>query len=185
MTAGVLPRVSEILRAVGLAPDFSDIPAAALEAARARGTAIHRLIEGHHYGYVDALEVPVGCGPYLAAYEKFLAESGHEPIHSEILISHPVWHYQGTLDRIGWLNAKRTLLDWKSGVLTPWARYQLAAYFDAWNARYPAERVEAAATVQLMADGRYSYRVVDLAAALPVWHAAVIVYRAQINGGAR
>jgi hypothetical protein len=185
MTAGLLPRVSEILRAVGLAPDFSDIPPAALEAARDRGIAVHRYLEALHYAYATDMEIPPAYMGYVSAYEKFLAESGHEPIHSEITLTHPTWLYQGTLDRMGWLNGRRALLDWKTGVVGATARYQLAAYVDLWNARYPDERVELAATVQLMPDGRYSYRQVDLAAALPVWRAAIVVYRAQQNGGAR
>ena len=50
---GDLPRVTEVLRAVGLGPDFSAVPAATLEHARQRGTALHAAIEWHHEGTLD------------------------------------------------------------------------------------------------------------------------------------
>src|SRR5260370_6649286 len=122
------PRVTHILEAAGLGPDFSGVPRRVLEAARERGTLVHAAIEAHHSGLTP--EVPPFAAPYYAAYLKFLADTGHEPIISEFEIEHPTWRFCGHPDRVGWLVRQRALHDWKCTdalVLKPVAR-QLAGY---------------------------------------------------------
>ena len=176
-----LPRVSEILAAVGLGPDFGPVPPAVLEAARARGTAVHSLIEAHHYGYLDESAITAEVAPYYSAYLKFLAESGHEPTSSEFEVVHPAWHYVGHPDRLGWQLGKRGITDWKTGetVDLPAAGRQLAAYRLAWNALHPTEPVEWLAVVQFKADGTYRFHEITAAEHEPVFLAACVVYRAQ------
>lgn len=178
-----LPRVTEILRAVGLGPDFSGVDDAVLESARSRGTAIHAAIEADHYQY--GLDIPTEFAPYLDAYRKFVAESGHEAVVSERAVIHPTWQYVGHVDRIGWLIQKRCLLDWKTGEtvdLTAGA-YQLAGYRCAWNAAHPTEPVELTAIVQLRKDGTFRYHDINAAEHEPVFLAAVTVYRALKENG--
>lgn len=175
------PRVTHILTAVGLGPDFSGVSEADLSAARDRGTAVHAAIEAHAYGYLDEDAVAPAVAPYLSAYRKFLSESGHEPIASEVVVSHPSWRYRGHVDRVGWLAGVRTLLDWKSGdsVDLQAAALQVTGYVLAWNARRPAEPVQAAAIVNLRSDGTYRLREVVTAEHEQTFLAAVLVYRAQ------
>ena len=104
-----LPRVSEILSAVGLGPDLSMVPPDVLAQAQKRGRAVHEAIEACAYGYLDEAMLDPIVLPYLAAYRRFVAESGHEAIGAEIEVVHPEWHYVGHVDRVGWLLAKRCL----------------------------------------------------------------------------
>ena len=173
-----LPRVTEILAAVGLGQDWSLVPPDVLVAAQKRGTAVHAAIEALAYGYFDEAATDPEIVPYLEAYRAFIAESGHEAIASEIEVMHPTWRYVGHPDRVGWLLGRRCILDFKTGDLGPVA-YQLAGYRAAWNAQHPTEPVDVLAAVQLRAEGTYRLHEVSAAEAEPVFLAAVMVYRAQ------
>jgi hypothetical protein len=178
--ADQLPRVTHILDACGLGPDFSRIPAAVLEAARARGSAVHAAIEAHAYGY-EQEPLPSDAAIRFDAYLKFLAESGHEAICSEREVIHPTWRYVGHLDRVGWLIGKRCILDWKNtdSVDVRAAALQLAGYRMAWNAAHPTEPVDLTGVVQFRSDGTYRFHDINAREAEPVFLAAVTVYHAR------
>lgn len=178
-----LPRVTEILTAAGLAPDFRMVAPDVLERARARGQAVHAAIEADHYGY--EYDLPAEGAPYLDAYRKFLAESGHEPIISEFEVRHPGWQYVGHPDRIGWLLGRRTLFDWKctESVDLPYTGRQLALYRLAWNAEHPTELVEATAALQLKSDGTYRLHELSPADYEQTALAAVVIYQARQREG--
>ena len=176
-----LPRVTQVLAAVGLGPDFTSIPPAILEIAAKRGTMVHEAIEALAYGYFDESAVDFEILPYLDAYRCFVAESGHEAIGSEIVVEHPTWRYQGHLDRVGWLVKRRCILDWKAvaTVDVRAAALQLAGYRCAWNAQHPTAPVDLTAVVQLKGDGTYRYHDLPAAEVEHVFLAALTVYRAQ------
>ena len=183
--SAAFPRVTAILDAVGLGPDFSLVSPAVLEAARARGTLVHAAIEADHYRFV--VDLPAPFAPYLDAYRKFVAESGHEPVRSEFEVTHPQWRYRGHPDRIGWLLGKRVILDWKCTEQPdlPAAGRQLAAYRLAWNVEHPTEPVESTAVLQLKSDGTYRLHELDPQESEPTFLAAVLVYQARQREGRR
>src|SRR5262245_6380737 len=177
------PRVSDILRDVGLDPDFSLVPDHILDAARERGMLVHRAIEALSYGYYEenGHEVPDVCLPYIAAYRKFITDSGAQMIAAEIEVVHGLWRYRGHPDWVGMitkhLTPVRAVLDWKTGAAS-WraSTMQVAAYADAWNHQYVNQPVQAAGIVELRDDGSYRFREVDINEALPHFLAAVSVY---------
>jgi len=171
-----LPRVSEILRATGLGPDLSMVPAVLLEVARRRGSAVHAAVEGLVYRY--DVETPPEAAPYVDAFKKFLVDSTFEPIAAEILVIHPSWRYQGHPDVIGFLSGHRGILDVKTGA-SDGAAYQVAAYVDAWSAQRPTEPATWGAILHLRDDGTYRFDEIDLARSLETFRAAVLVYHAQ------
>jgi hypothetical protein len=174
-----LPSVTAILQAVGLGGDFSRVPAAALEVARARGSAVHAAIEGHHYGYGTDLEDR--WKPYLAGYERFLLETGHKPTLSEFAVESARWRYCGHPDRVGMTLGHRCLYDWKTSdilELKP-VSYQLAAYEQAWNEQHPTQPIHACYAVQLKRDGTYRLHPINTKAVLHVFQAATIVIHAR------
>lgn len=173
MTATALPRVTEILRAVGLAPDFSAVPEAVLEAARERGVARHAAIEADHYGLVEPEQEPL-----LGGYRKFLSDTGHVPWVSEGGMTNKVWGYAGHPDRVGQQGQTVVLIEWKPmGTNLTAATYQLAAYRSCYE---PSTLIDVGLVVELNDD---SYRMTDvtqdLAAAWQIFQAAIVVYRAQ------
>ena len=176
-----LPRVSAILAAVGLGPDFSGVPEAVLENARRRGSEVHAAIEAIVYGYLDESALFEDVVPRIEAYRRFIKESGYETVRTEIEVVHAAWRYQGHPDTVGWLGKTRMILDWKntdSVQLQP-ASLQLAAYRAAWNAQHPTEPVNACAVVQLRGDGTYGIHEVNVAEAEPLWFAACMVHHAK------
>jgi hypothetical protein len=181
MSDRLLPRVTEVLQAVGLGPDFSAVPPEVLEAARARGRAVHNAIEAIVYDYLDEAALAPDVLTRLDAYRRFVKESGYETTHTEIEVEHPAWLYRGHPDTVGWLVGQRAILDWKNTDaldLAP-AAYQLAGYRAAWNAQHPTEPVAALGVVQLKSDGSYRLHEVSAAEAEPVFLAAMMVYRAR------
>jgi hypothetical protein len=175
----IFPRVTEILRATGLAGDFSRIPVPVLEAARVRGVAVHEAIEALVYHY-EGEPLAADEVPYVGAYERFVKDSGFDPIACEIEVIHAAWGYRGHPDLVGWLVSKRAILDVKTGDQTG-AAYQLAAYRLAWNAEHPTEPVEVIAVLELRDHGDPPYRLheIESAGAERVWLAAMIVFQAQ------
>ena len=174
------PRVTAVLRAVGLAPVFPGVAPSVLEAAQARGTAVHEAVEALVYGYLEEAEVPAPAAPYVSAFRKFLAEASFEPIAAERLVEHAAWRYRGHVDLVGWLHGHRALVDVKTGDADG-AAVQVAAYVDAWNVQHPDQAVVAGAVLHLRDDGTYRYEEVELPAAMPVWHAALVVYQALVR----
>lgn len=172
------PRVTEILAATGLGPDFSRVPADVLEAARDRGIEVHAAIEALVYGYLDEESVSTVAAPYLDAYRKFVAESGYEAKYAEIEVTHPAWRYQGHPDSVGFLVGRRVLIDFKSGGAEG-VEYQLAGYRAAWNAERPSEPVEAVAALMLRRDRTYRFIEHSADDAEPIFYAATTVWHAR------
>lgn len=173
-----LPRVTEILAAVNLGPDLSDVPDDVLELGRERGRVVHEAIEALTYGYFDPSTFPPEYEPYLDAYRNFLKDSGFEPKYSEIEIRSERWGYRGHPDLIGFIGTQRVLIDAKSGMAKR-VQYQLAGYRIAFNEERPQEPIVSALSLQLRRDRTYRAREHDMTEAEPVFQAAVIVHGAQ------
>lgn len=179
----ILPRVTQILDAVGLGPDLSGVPDGHLVVARRRGIAVHAAIEADGYGFLDEMTMlDSTTAGYFSGYRKFMVEAQHEPERSEFVVVHQAWRYCGHPDRLGWLPShrgrKRCLLDWKC-VAQPdldAAARQLAGYVLAWESEHPDEPIDITAVVQLRPDGTYRYYGLDARAKIDVFLGAVIVY---------
>jgi len=177
-----LPRVTDILQAVGLGPDLEAVPADVLLSARDRGTAVHQAIEAMVYGYFDPSTFPPEYAGYLDGFRAFLKDSGYEAKYAEIEVRHEPWRYRGHPDNIGFMPAQRgpqrALIDFKSGGAAG-VDYQLAGYALAWNHEHLTEPIHTALAVSLRRNGTYRVREIDLGEAGPIWLAAVTVYHAQ------
>lgn len=185
MATLVLPSVTQVLGDVGLGPDLSSIDPAILATASARGTLVHQAIEAEHYGGLDDMEVAALPEPVrvrFLGYRKFVAETKHKPIVSEIEMVHPAWQYIGHGDRVGWQGKDRTFVDWKCVVAlsVDSVSYQLAAYRMAWEATRPAEPISRVWAVQLLPGDYRVHDVTDrMREATQVFQAALIVWRAR------
>jgi hypothetical protein len=166
----------------GLGFDPTGIPPARLEYARLRGTALHLAIRYHHEGVLDETSLHPDLLPGFEAYLRFLADTKHEPIASELELIHPTYGFMGHADRIGWLNGKRVLLDWKyTEAFQFWpVAYQLAGYRLLWNAVHPTELVTQAFALQLHPKSeKYQLRVVEAEKYEQTFLAALVVWRAR------
>lgn len=170
----VMPSVTQILEVVDRG--LWRVPPDVLEAARLLGTAVHKATELYDLDDLDASSVAPQVAPYLAAWVKFRRESGFRPTSIEHRLYNPVYGYCGTLDRVGQLNDKTSLVDVKSGVAWPSHGPQTAAYAAAVKEQ-EGVRVDARYAVYLGADG--TYRLVEHAdrADWPTFLACLTVHR--------
>ena len=127
--------VTEVLREAGLV-DFSMVPAGLLEAARIRGTRVHRLTELIDRGDTQ-LDVDDDMLGYVDAYERFRKEVPFEIqlIEKEVWSKH--YRYAGRVDRVGLLNGHPSILDYKTGLTVEWWEGLQLAGYEVCLANYP------------------------------------------------
>jgi hypothetical protein len=118
----IVPSVTQVLQSVGL-PDFSGIPANikddVLEWKSGLGKSVHKATELDDLGVVDNYNLDPRTLPFLEAYRRFKRESGFQGVLLEEKICNPTYQYTGTLDRVGVINGKYSLIDFKTGITDP------------------------------------------------------------------
>lgn len=120
----VVPSVTQVLQEAG----FVDTRWYT-EAGRARGEAIHIITELYDSGTLLADAVPEELRGYLAAWRKFLADTGAEVVENECRVFNPTYGYAGTIDRLViWSKKVDAILDIKGGGVGKWEPIQTAAY---------------------------------------------------------
>lgn len=123
----LVPSVTQILAKDGLC-DFSFVEEEIRVRAMERGTSVHWLLQLEDEGALNYRQVPVRLRPYRKAYLAWKERSGFVPELIEYqFISH--YGYAGTIDRFGVLaNGTWAVVDFKTGEIPNWVRYQLSAY---------------------------------------------------------
>lgn len=183
----VVPSVTQVLAAVGLATDWTQMPPAVREAAdakRALGTVVHEACALFDAGTLSWGLLDDAAFGYVTAWEAYVKQ---RQIVEWLLVETPLAHvelqYAGTPDRIGrTLDGTLVLVDIKIGDPTDAAgQYQTAAYaMLAEAAGLAAYRALARECVQLGPAGTFAlspYR--DARQDAAVWRAALTVYHAQ------
>jgi len=145
----VVPGVTQILRPL---VDFSGVPPAVLEAKRDLGRRVHLACQLDDEHDLDEASVEDDVAPYLAAWRRFLADSGAEVVHNEKRVLDPMLMFAGTLDRVLLLNGQKWLCDLKTSIALPLAvGPQTSAYQRALGDRTVTHR----GALRLQADGRF------------------------------
>jgi hypothetical protein len=110
--------------------DFSQVPPAILEEAKARGTMAHALFASYALG-LWVLSVPENCAGYFDSFRRWYDDTVAEVVAVEKRITHPVHHFSGQLDLLCVIkgDAGLILLDHKTplALQKSW-RVQCAAY---------------------------------------------------------
>ena len=123
-----VPNVTSILEPVY---EWDRVPADVLEAARQRGTAVHKACELWSKNDLDEDDLDPVLVPYLAGWKKFCAEQEPAFVELEGRVFHPRHRYAGTLDVDCVIRADEWLIDIKTGgYLRPYD-LQTAAYVEA------------------------------------------------------
>ncbi len=173
-SVGGLPSVSEILQATGLMQSYRGL---APEHAQ-RGQALHEAIRLDAEGVLDPTSLHPEILNGYAAYRRFLAETDHVPVASEVEVVDTARGFCGHIDRIGHHggDSHRALYDWKFSNQPDLkgARYQLAGY-----ALLDGDADVACYVVNLRKDGTYRLHDVTDAESREVFLAALKVYRAR------
>lgn len=163
-----IPSVSEVLRFASKEL-YSGTSAQAMEIAADRGTRVHAATEAlDRNGTAD---IDPDIEPYVWAYAKFLRDNKVKWDMIEAHVYGLTRDYAGTLDRFGFLNGKRVLLDIKT-TKTITARHkklyaaQLTAYRDScWEDGYilnnEGSPVEQLVILQLKSNEGYEMHIVE------------------------
>lgn len=107
----VMPSVSEIIRFIAREV-YGDVVQSVLDNAADRGTRVHKATQ--MLDVVGDVECDEDIVPYVTAYVQFVKE--HKPKWDLIEKSmfNPAEKYAGTVDRIGMLDGKKTIVDIKT-----------------------------------------------------------------------
>lgn len=149
----IVPSVTQILEVVD---ECWRVPVDVLERAGRLGTAVHLACELDDLDDLDETSVDPVIAPYLAAWRRFRSETGFAPDLIEHRVHHRSMGYAGTLDRVGTLFERRSLIDIKSGEEWPSHGPQTAAYKEALATE--GEKVSDRYAVYLRDDGTYRLR---------------------------
>jgi hypothetical protein len=133
-----------------------------------RGHDVHKMIHYDADGMLDVGSVHPDYEGYYRAYKGFEGYIS-QTLFSELAVF--TGDVCGTLDCVAWIDGKLALIDWKTGQVSDWVKYQLGALasgfmviLDRLNIDLKIDMVLA---VQLCPDGQFhvykSDRVVDLA----------------------
>ena len=110
-----VPSVTQVLHSARLAADYSMVPPDVLERKRIIGQYVHKATQYLDEGCLDLETVDPELQPYLAAYQRFLEESGFRPqLIEHRLVSRVTGTLcGGTVDRVGSMNGRLWLIDLK------------------------------------------------------------------------
>lgn len=147
----LVPSVTQVL---SILQDLGGVPAEVLERAAEFGTHVHQAVDLWNKGSLDEDALDPALAPYLADWQKFVADTGAEILGSEIRVYHPGLKYAGTLDTLARIRGKVALIDIKSGVVPRTVGPQLAAYETAYSSSEDNEHaIRRRLCVQLTGDG--------------------------------
>lgn len=135
-----VPNVTSVLSSL---TDYSSIPERVLDVARARGIAVHKMVELWCKDDLDENNLPGWMLPVLEKWIEFVKHTGFTIIASEHRCYHPAFGYAGTLDLFGHLKHEGAyaLIDLKRSFFAGDAiGLQLAAYLCAYAEEEPRAR---------------------------------------------
>jgi len=142
--------------------NYDMVPAATLEYARQRGSAVDMALQLWIANELDEDSLDPVVVPYMRAYMQFVMESGWRTLAVQPRLYCPMLKVAGTADEVGWLNGRRTIVDWKATDPLPKSvSMQVGAYGVLWNACYPKERVVHGSALHLRSDGTYRWWGID------------------------
>ena len=121
LDGAIVPSVTRILSDLRLIPDYPQV-----EIYKARGRAVHLATELFDHGKLA--EIDERLEGYLEAWKGFKMASGFECQLIEHRVFSNLFKYAGTIDRVGALDGKPTIVDIKSGAIAGYAALQTSAY---------------------------------------------------------
>jgi len=181
-----IPGVTRALEECGLT-DFSMVPRHILEAAQQRGTDVHNALHYLDDGELDEASLTEEMHGYVMAYLRFKNQMRFEPTLVEKFVYSLAHRWAGRLDRVGLIERKdggqdKIVVDFKSGLVLPAHRIQLAAYVSG----LPDPRSHRRMTLELDSDGTYKcheYDAQSYARDLNTFHSAVNVWHWKRDHG--
>ncbi len=159
----VKPSVTQVLAFAGII-DFSFVEEAIRVYAMKRGKSVHWLLQLNDEGLLNYHVVPRALLGYRRAYRTWLKRSGFmiTGIEKQFVSPHG---YAGIIDRVGvfpgtqlYRTPTLAIVDFKTGAVCDWVRYQLAAYALAEQPNVALARRIRRIGLSLFADGTYKVK---------------------------
>lgn len=151
--------VPNVTRIIGHLTDYSHIPEKRLVELQEEGRQVHSMVEMACAGTLEF--VPDWLVPHYTAWERFVAETGFEPILSEYQLYHPTMGYAGTLDLLGEFKKLKgaagvALIDVKRSLFAgPAIGLQLAGYAQSVYQDRALPRPRRRYALRLTSEGKY------------------------------
>lgn len=92
------------------------------------GTNCHKALQYYNEKDLDESTLDPAIAPYLAQFKLACIEKNIEPLQSETMRYCDTFMFAGTIDLIAKVDGKMALIDYKTGKVEGWHRWQLAAY---------------------------------------------------------
>lgn len=173
--------VTHILQYLGLTRDYSNVSSFYAE----RGKAVHKAVELVDKGTLDEKTLDPILPPYVAAYRRFVRESGYTALHWEVPLYHDRMGFAGTIDKGGLLHGRRGILDIKtSRSVDPAVELQLCAYEMLWAEHHANEGLDWKYALQLTDDGpegKYNLVTKYSATSVELWLSVLDIYKWKIK----
>jgi hypothetical protein len=181
-----VPSVTQVLHSGGLSADYSIVEPAVLERKRIIGEYVHKATQYLDEGCLDLDTVDPEIHPYLAAYERFLQDSGFRPrlVEHRLVSSIDGMLCGGTIDREGLMGGKLWIIDLKCiDRLYPSFAVQTAGYQLLLPKPVTPPFKYTRAVLQLKRDGAYKLTTYDDPAEFDIFRAALAVTVWKMNHG--
>lgn len=172
-----VPGVTSILRPL---VDFGRVPRDVLDAKADLGRRVHFACQLHDENDLDEASVEADVAPYLAAYRRFLAESGATVLENEKQVYEPTLRYAGTLDRVMLVSGLRWLVDIKTSIALP---NSVGAQTSAYLRALRDPQVTRRGALRLRPDGSYRLDPLTEPDDFSVFMACLTIYRWQERSG--
>lgn len=155
LNGSAIPSVTQLMKPLSQKA-YDGIDPAIMDAAAARGTAVHEAAE--FYALYGVCECPEEYAGYMEAYKAWFSEHKVLPIYTEQMLYHTSLLYAGTIDLIADIEGKITLVDYKTTrtIKDMLTRVQLEAYARMFETH--GEKIQQKAILQLKPDGTYEFR---------------------------
>ncbi len=170
-----VPSVTTILSRAGLI-NYEFIPKDKREFYLTRGSYVHYATELLDDGDLDWDSLDPDIEPHVRAYAQFKKDTGFQPEMIEFKSYNDSMWYAGTLDRVGMLNGKRVIVDFKSGAVGKWTAIQVCGGYANMKG---VGAVSAGYGLELNSEGKYklSEPWTDFVGAQRVFVAALTIHR--------
>ena len=159
----IVPSVTQIIAGAGLC-DFSCVEEEIRIRSMKRGQSVHWLLQLEDEGALNYRTVPKGLKGYRKAYRTWKRQSGFNVLWIERqFVSN--FGFAGTLDRAGsfppttmYTSGTKAVVDFKTGEIADWVRYQLCAYSLEVDKRPAIARTIRRIALALKPDGTYKIK---------------------------
>ena len=169
-----IPGVSKILQKLGLVKSYEGVDPFYAQ----RGSAVHKCIELDLAGTLDEESVAEELKPFLAAWRKFVKETGFKTLGCEQVVYSPTERFCTTYDHLGLLNNQLTVIDTKcTKSHDKGADYQVCG--QAYALMDNGQVVQGQGILELHDDGTYDYYAYEVD--LTIWESVMKLYRRRIQ----